>query len=104
MSRENYFNRMMPRRSLGGFRSSLTSLSNDRRTYISPSRKYVRICFFFFFYFRSTIALFSLFSWGICRWNLALLQACVSICSWNWRRSLFPHLKFISLSFLSFCF
>lgn len=40
MSRENYFNRMVPRRSLGGFRSSLTSLSNNRRTYLSPSRRF----------------------------------------------------------------
>ncbi len=41
MSTGNYFDRMMPRRSLDGFRSSLSS-SNDGGTYSSPLTRLVR--------------------------------------------------------------
>lgn len=44
MATENYFDRMKPRRSLGGFRSSSQSLSssNDGGAYSSPLRRLVR--------------------------------------------------------------
>ena len=41
MSTGNYFDRIMERRSLGGFRSTLAS-SNDGSTYTSPLRRFVR--------------------------------------------------------------
>jgi hypothetical protein len=44
MNKENYFDRMMPRRNLAGFRSSSSSSSstNDGGTYSSPIRRLVR--------------------------------------------------------------
>jgi hypothetical protein len=41
MATGNYFDRMMPRRSLAGFHSSLSS-SNDGGAYSSPLRRLVR--------------------------------------------------------------
>lgn len=42
MTTGNYFDRMMPRRSLGGFRSSSSVSSNDEGVYSSPFRRHVR--------------------------------------------------------------
>lgn len=44
MSKENYFDRLMPRRSLAGFRSSSSTI-NDRGIYSSPLKQLVRKSF-----------------------------------------------------------